>query len=416
MASASPIPWASFIQKGGDDGFSGWMGGGGGAKSGISGSNQFFPVMPSIPTPFNANPGMATMNTPGVVPPSSGGGSGTFPGGTQPLQFTGPPGASGQTGIGKGLFAQNPLDPALTSQFFQFLQSQIGKGVDPFNLSTLLPSSGQATTPGQLNAPLTDLLKEIQGAFGPGGQIGDIATKGVSAVPQWQTMVDAMQRQIGQGAANLKEQFNFAGDLASSPFGTAAADYQLQSNKDLNSLLAQLQQQNFGLQLQAGQEVEGAGQFMQGLDQQAIQNLLQEFIRTSPQYNPTLGMEFGASTTFPPVLNPKTGAGGLGALLGGSGQLAGGIAALIPAIAALCWIARAIYGETDLRSGLIRALLLGSFGKTERGLKLVSWYLNNGERLAAEAKKSPSMKIHLKSIFDRLLKEATSGKWELRYA
>lgn len=289
------------------------------------GSNQFFSSFPTMPSPSMTTPNNLP-NNPGVVPPFNS----SNPGSPQPLQFTGPPGASGQTGIGKGLFAQNPLDPSLTSQLFQFLQSQIGQGVSPFSLSTLLPSSGQATTPGQLNAPLTALLQQMQSAFGPGGQIGTMATQGLSAVPQWQTMVDAMQRQIAEGASNVREQFNVEGNLAGSPFGTAMVDYQTQSNKDLNSLLASLQQQNFSQQLQAGNEVQGAGQFLQGLDQQSIQNVLQEFIRTSPQNNPLLGLEFGASTTFPPVLNPKSGAGGLGALLGGAGGLASGIADILP--------------------------------------------------------------------------------------
>jgi hypothetical protein len=281
------------------------------------------------PFSFNLNPNFiaysGSQSAPGTAPnqtPSS------SP--TNPVTLTGPPGASGMTGIGKGLYAQNPLDPALTSQLFQWLQSQIGQGVPGFDLSTILPSSGQATVPGQLNAPLTQLLQQMQTMFGPQGQIGQMAAGGVDAVAPWQKMVDAMQRQIAQGGANLKEQFNVEGGLASSPFGQAAVDYQDQSNKDLNSLLGSMQFQGIQDQLQAGGMVQGAGQFMQGLDQQSIQNMLQEFIRTSPQYNPLLGMQFGAATTFPPVLQPQKGGGALGGLLSSLGPLLQMFGGMVP--------------------------------------------------------------------------------------
>lgn len=315
------------------------------------GTNPFSSTATAVPFPGNPDIGnfgggsggfdLSAFGTSSSVP-TSGTTPGTAPNqnpsmaaSTQPLQFTGPNGASGMTGIGKGLFAQNPLDPALTSQFFQWLQSQIGQGVPGFNLSTILPSTGEATAPGQLNAPLNPVMQSLMKLFQPGGAIGDIASKGISAVGPWQGMVDAMQRNIDEGRTNLREQFGFAGNLDSSPFGTAMVDYQTQSNKDLNSLLGQMQFQGIQDQLAAGGMQEGFGQFMQGLDQQSIQNMLQEFIRTSPEYNPLLGMMFGASTTFPPVLNPKTGAGGLGGLLGGLGGAFGGIADLIPAIAGL---------------------------------------------------------------------------------
>lgn len=303
------------------------------------GSNQFFQNMPSIPSPMNSPGGSKGGNTnanafdpssflafssgqpaPGTAPnqnPAPG-----APG--QPLQFTGPPGASGMTGIGKGLFAQNPLDPALTSQFFQWLQSRIGKGASGFDLSTILPSSGQATAPGQLNAPLNDVMKNLMALFDPqSGSLGKLASNGIDATPIWQKTVDAMQRQIAQGGANLKEQFNVEGGLASSPFGQAAVDYQTQSNKDLDSLLANMQFQGIQDQLQASGQMQGAGQFLQGLDQQSIQNMLQEFIRTSPEYSPLLGMMFGGSTTFPPVLDPKKGTNPLQALLSSFGSLFG---------------------------------------------------------------------------------------------
>lgn len=313
--------------------------------NGSPGSNQFFPNAPTMPSPGNtsmATPNFADGNffgNPTSINPFSTTASptsttATATSGSQPLQFTGPPGASGMTGIGKGLFSQNPMDPALTSQFFQWLQSQIGQGVPGFNQSTQLPSGGQ-TAPGQLNAPFNPLMQSLMKLFSPGGSIGNIAQNGISAIPAWQATVDAMQKQIGEGAANMREQFGFAGNLDSSAFGNSLGDYFTQSNKDLNSLLANMTFQGVQDQLQAASQSQGFGQFTQGLDQQAIQNQLQEFMRTSPQYNPLLGMLFGASTTFPPVLNPKSGAGLLGSLLSSAGPMASGLAQLIPAIAAL---------------------------------------------------------------------------------
>lgn len=58
--------------------------------------------------------------------------------------------------------------------------------------------------------------------------------------PAWTSMVDAMQRNIQRGAANLEEQFGVSGNRFSTSFGTAATDYQTQTQKDQNSLLAQM--------------------------------------------------------------------------------------------------------------------------------------------------------------------------------
>lgn len=314
------------------------------------GSNQFMTNTPYMPTSQNSGAGTGapsfgggpTINSTPMPSPSMAGGfdwnfgnssgaSTSTPAApaTTPLTFTGPPGASGMTGIGKGMYAQNPIDPALTSQFFQWLQSQIGQGVPGFNQSTTLPSSGQSTQPGQLNAPLNSILQQMMQMFNPqSGSLGQLASGGIDATPVWQKTVDALQRQTAQGANNLREQFAFSGNLDSSPFGQSMVDYQTQSDAQNSALLANMQFQGIQDQLAASGQEQGFGQFMQGLDQQAIQNQLQEFIRTSPQYNPLLGMMFGASTTFPPVLQPQSGVGGLGGLLGGLGGILGSLPGL----------------------------------------------------------------------------------------
>ena len=49
------------------------------------------------------------------------------------------------------------------------------------------------------------------------------------------------------------------------------------------------------------------------MDQQDIQNMLQEFMRTNPEYSPILQYEFGQANSYAPVVNTKTGASSAGA-------------------------------------------------------------------------------------------------------
>ena len=60
----------------------------------------------------------------------------------------------------------------------------------------------------------------------------NIANNGVSALPEWQSMVAAMGQNTAQNQANLQEQFAGMGDLAGSPFGTAMSNYMQQTNLD----------------------------------------------------------------------------------------------------------------------------------------------------------------------------------------
>lgn len=269
-----------------------------------------------------------TMGTPpGVVPPQGSGGP--------PSGMWGYSGAHGGPIMGGGEFSvEQTMDPNLTNALASFLQGQIGKGVTPFNLSTALPFGG-VTGKGQLNAPANPLLQQLMQFFqtgqggGPGMQtLSTIANQGISALPEWQSMIQAQQQNIQQNEANLKEQFGFMGNLAGTPYGNAISNYMQQTTADQNALLGQLQQQNILQgQLPAAEFLnQGAtqfGQYAQGVNQQAIQNLLQEFIRTSPQNNPLLGLEYGMGTTFMPVLNRggQTGGGILGGLSQAIGPL-----------------------------------------------------------------------------------------------
>jgi hypothetical protein len=337
-------------------------------------SNQFFPTLPTLPgTGARAGGGS------GLSVPGAGGGFSISPQNSPYNPYT--------TDVGGGYRAGSTLNPNETSAFTGYLLSQIGKGATPFNLQTTLPGGGK-TAPGQLTAGLDPIMKILQQFFQSGGtkggfpgmtdltkiahgtapeqsQLEQVSKYGISAVQPWQAMVDAMQRQIGQGRADLSESLNVGGGLVGSPYGTAMTDYDTQSNKDLMSILSQMQFQGIQEQLGAGEALVGQksgaagalmgegtdfGKFMQGLDQESIQNMMQEFIRTRPEYNPLIPQMGQVATTFPPFMGNKTstnplaglipgaaqGLGaGIGAAAGGAGAGASSVAGLLAMLSAL---------------------------------------------------------------------------------
>lgn len=273
------------------------------------GANQYG-SFPSLPTP-TASPAI-TNNPPGIVPTST----------KNPVSTATPGGSSIEswTKLGGGANTAGPLDPQLTAALFSYLQSQIGQGVTPFNLSAALPSGG-TSAPGATTAPMNPLMKSLQDFYmGQGGGPNSFI------LPMFQSQMDAMKLPIDENLANLKEQFASRGALGSTEMARAMSDYLTQTSLNQQSLLG-------SETLQALPGMQNEAQATQNLDQSSIQNLLQEFMRTQPQYNPLLSSMFGASTTFPPVYTPQ---GGIGqALLGSAGGMASGAAKLIPAIAAL---------------------------------------------------------------------------------
>lgn len=210
----------------------------------------------------------------------------------------------GKHNLGGGMTAAPTMDPLFTNSFYGMLrQLMSGGGGDLQNqLLSFLTGKG-SNIPG--SASLTEM-----------SQTGDP----ISALPEWQKMIEAQQRGIGENAANLKEQFAFMGDLASSPFGTAMGDYFTQTSKDQNALLAQLETQAMenamGRKLTASQDITG----MAGAESQFLDQLFQ-----------------GSALASPNMFQKKAGGsllGGIGSLLGGLGSLggaaadAGGIGAL----------------------------------------------------------------------------------------
>src|SRR6266436_3096473 len=248
-----------------------WSSGGGSG----GGSNQWmsYPALPN----FNPSTSGSTNFTPNV------------PGQSDYWQ----PGGKHQ--LGGGMTSEPTMDPNFTANFYQMLQGLMsGGGGDLQNQLLSFLGGGQSNIPGA--SSLTEMAN-----------IGDP----ISALPEWQKMIEAQQRGIGENAANLKEQFAFMGDLASSPMATGMSDYFTQTSKDQNALLGQLDTQAMESAMQrklaASQDITG----MAGAESQFLQQLFQ-----------------GGALASPNMYGGKTGSsmlGGIGSILGGLGGLAGGI-------------------------------------------------------------------------------------------
>ena len=290
------------------------------------GQNQWmnYPSMgQSYPIPMST----PQQSQPGIVSPSTP----TTPASGSYLDATSVASKQGGYGLQGGAATGPSQDPALTNEFDQWLQSQIGTGVTPFDLSAILPSTGQATTPGTLTAPENPLMQQLQQFFmGQGTGVSGTMTPGGTAsggplsyvLPMWQSEVSAMNQPIQQQMANIKEQFGSQGALGSSEMAQAMANYGQQTAASEESLLGQLTMQ--ALPLEQAQSTA-----TQTLDQSAITNLYNEFIRTQPQYNPLISNEQTAATTYPPIYTKQGGVGS--ALIGSAGSILGGLSSIISA-------------------------------------------------------------------------------------
>ena len=317
-----------------EGGFKPYFGGGGGGGGQGGGSNQYFSNLPSLPQIGSSGGG----GTPGVVS------------GASPTVFSPTTGAGEQKGglqkLGKGFFGLPTHSPDFTSDFLGFLKSQVGQGATPFSGEALLPSSGEGSGAGQLTAPMNEILSSLMEFYKTGDTdlpgfetLQQLSETGlpVSQTPAWEAMVEAMQRQIGESRSNLRESFAFGGNLASSPFGRATADFETQTTRDLNAQLLMAETQAMeaarGRQAGASKFLGGVGgelsSFLQGMDQDSINRMLAEFIRTRPEYSPLINAQFAGSTSSPGVVSKKFGLGGIGGLLAGGGNLLGGLADIL---------------------------------------------------------------------------------------
>jgi hypothetical protein len=236
------------------------------------------------------------------------------------------------------------MDPALTQNWFNFLQGNMGRGATPFNLQTQLPFGMGTTAPGQLNAPTNQILNNLfsgytGGSFGnmPGMQtLKTIADQGISALPEWQATVAAEGQNIAATRNQLQESGAATG-LAGTPTASAMSAYDQGTAAQQNAMLAQMQQQNIlqgqipaaEAMMQAGTQF---GQYAQGLAQQNIQNMYNEFLRTRPEYSPLLGYESQASMAWNPWMqNPLPGGGIMGGIAGAAPGIMSTIGSMIPA-------------------------------------------------------------------------------------
>lgn len=327
---------------------------------GNSGSSNQWGTLPSSNPTTSSSPtssaglfslGGQTINTGAGTPPTSTGVPGypttsTYPGAVvNPGSGTGA-NTGGLPTLGASSTANNnngsiisPLSPSLSQSYLEWLGTQIGSGLPQFEGNVNLPTGGQSQ-PGQLTAPENSTLQALQQFFAGGTSsnpalngLSQMATTGdpINVGPEWQAMVAAMQQPIQQGAASLQEQFANAGAGESSVYGNSLANYYNQANAQEQSLLGTLstnaQQQAVQNQLTAQQGILGAdqttSQYLQGLDQSSINNLIQNYYATLPQYNPLNSEEYGASTTFPPYVSSQYGTSGLAPALGAAASLAG---------------------------------------------------------------------------------------------
>jgi hypothetical protein len=316
MAELFPQYGYGNLPYGGPGGGSGGSGGMPMFGASTPGSNQFMPFNPaamSMPGNTSFSTPMTTPTPPGIVPPAPG----TAPPQTDQNPYSTGNVVGGKHNLGGGNTAVPTFDPQFTQQFYQWLQSQLGKGATPFDLSAILPSTGQATAPGTLTAPLNPIEQSLSQFYqtGQGGPMPGV-------LPMWNAAITAMngpQGPVAQEEARLKGQFAFGGNLASSPFAQAETQFGEQTVLNEEALLTQATQaalptmQSFGTELQ-------------NLDQSSINNLLQEFIRTRPEYSPLLNMMFGGATASPGTVKSGSGAGAIGGILSGAGGLASGIA------------------------------------------------------------------------------------------
>jgi len=171
-------------------------------------------------------------------------------------------------------------------------------------------------------------LQTGQGGGAGTGTLEQLSQTGlpIDQTPAWQAMIASEQRNIGEGANQLREQFAGMGDLASSPFGTAISDYYTQTalgeNAQLTAATTAAQEAARGRQVGASEFLTGTGanlgEMLQGLDQQSIQALMQEFTRTSPDYSPLLGYENQFASTYPPIYGKQGFSASFGSALGGA--------------------------------------------------------------------------------------------------
>lgn len=317
-----------------------------------SASSPYSPASPLQGATYGGGSGApgTVPSTPGTVPGGSGSSYTYSQNLSNPSQFDSqyPSRTQPAESIGHGQYSVPPTDASLQNSIMNYLQGQVGQGMSPFNLQALLPTGG-TTGAGQVSSPLDPLSQAMMqfystGATGgnPGLQsLSQLASTGdpIDQTPAWQAMVQQMQQQIGTGAANVREQMSFSGNLPGSAGALATSEYQNQSTADLNSQLlsaqTQAQQQAVQNKLTASGQIQSGEQSLAsslyGYDQSAVTNLMNEFFATQSQENPTLGYQFGGGTAYAPTFGKTQSPSVLQQILSGVAGIAGAAAPLAAA-------------------------------------------------------------------------------------
>lgn len=202
-----------------------------------------------------------------------------------------------QPGVGMGT----------TTDVLSQIMSTLGYNPGQKNINPLMsnPFSSLFSTPGKDGAPPMNTLDFMTQMAGGGG-----AATPVSALPAWQAMVDAQQRNLSSGAADLSSLFSTSGARFSSDFGNAATDYMTQARLGQNALLGQMQ---LPALLQSQQISANAGMQLPGTMLQGNQFGFNALMNQ-------LGGLQGAATWTPQYYMPQYKPSGFSQLMGGIGS------------------------------------------------------------------------------------------------
>jgi hypothetical protein len=199
----------------------------------MGGSNQYmnFPTMSQPTSQYSALPasqmrrptgGQGPIVVPNPTAPPPAGGPGTVPSSPSlPYGSNGYPTTASQAGgfgLQGGASSVPTQDPYYSQLYGSMLSNMLGSGVSPYNLQAYLPSSGGYTGAGQVAAPLTGQLGQLQqflmGGQGTGagqGTLSNLANTGYGAQQQLFNLA-----QSGGLTGNLG-QLASQGDIAGGP-------------------------------------------------------------------------------------------------------------------------------------------------------------------------------------------------------
>jgi hypothetical protein len=356
MASSFALPTNTSMQQKPNFGASVGFGGPAGYNTNENQWGSFGTASPSTPMPgvnapyggYSTETGYGSpygSNTPGAVPiPGSPNPTSAAPTGTNAQSAQGAPSYAGNPvenahGLGHGQYAVPPQDQGLQNTVFNWLQSQAGQGITPYGLSAALPSGG-TSGPGQVASPLDPVSQQLESLYSSGTSsnpalqaLSQMAQTGdpVNATPEWQSMLAALQQQQQIGQANVSESLAFTGNLPGSAGALGESQYENQATLNNQSLIAQLTDQSLENAATRKQTAQGTiaggaqttGQNLYSYDQNAIQQLMNEYFQTTPQENPLNQEEFSGATTYPPTFGGQSSSGLIGAILGGAGSILG---------------------------------------------------------------------------------------------